>query len=308
MILLKKILFPTDFSRCAEQAYSYALDLAKLHNAELHILHAAVLHGYLDNRTKHSLDNLEEMHRQSETLASSRLSSIMEDPDAERVDIKHVQRRGMSAAPVILDYINEEDIDLLVMGTHGRRGLGHIALGSVAEELVRVTPCPVLTVRELETPRSLKAIEKVLAPLDFSDHSRRALVYAKELASSYQASLQLLHIVEPPVYPSFYALKQSYFFDKLGDIEQESKRRLRQLMEETAGPDVSFETFVLEGRAVTDISDFAEENKSDLVTIATHGLTGLKRLFLGSVTANVTRRAKCPVFTIRAFGKSLIRQ
>ncbi len=73
MILLKKILFPTDFSRCAEQAYSYALDLAKLHNAELHILHAAVLHGYMDNRTKQSLDNLEEMHRQSEKLASGRL-------------------------------------------------------------------------------------------------------------------------------------------------------------------------------------------------------------------------------------------
>jgi nucleotide-binding universal stress UspA family protein len=305
MIQMNKVLFPTDFSRCAEQAFPYAVELARRYEAELHILHASVLHGYLDKKAEEHLDNLEEIQGQLEELAASRMSSLASGGDKGKVSIQHVSKRGMSAAPVILDYIDDEDIDLTVMGTHGRRGLEHIVLGSVAEEVVRVARCPVLTVRESETPQPIEAVEKILVPVDFSDFSLQAVVYAKELASSYQARLQLLHVVEPPIYPSFYALKQSLFFDLLEDIKKDAKKRLKGLMEETEGPTVSYDVFIMEGRAVTDIPDFAKNSQTDLLVIATHGLTGLKRLCLGSVTEKVVRRARCPVLTVRAFGKSL---
>jgi nucleotide-binding universal stress UspA family protein len=306
MIRMNKVLFPTDFSRCADQALPYALDLAKHYKAELHILHAAVLHGYLDAEAEEHVDNLDEIHEQLDELASNRMSSLAIDGNGGKVTIKKVSRRGTSAAPVILGYVDEADIDLVVMGTHGRRGLDHIVLGSVAEELVRAAPCPILTVREREKPRPLEAIEKILVPVDFSEFSRQALIYAKELASSYRARLQLLHVVEPPIYPSFYALKRSCFFELLEDVERETEQHLARLMEETEGPETVFDISVIEGRAVTDIPDFAKNNDSDLLVIATHGLTGLKRLFLGSVTEKVVRRARCPVFTARAFGKSLV--
>jgi nucleotide-binding universal stress UspA family protein len=308
MIELQRILFSTDFSHCADQAFSYAVQLAYDYKTELHVLHAVTLHGNIDEKAEQHLDGLEEIYRQLEKLASSRMGALVSDIDSDRVVVKQVKRRGVSVAQVILDYIADEAIDLAVIGTHGRRGLGHIVLGSVAEELVRAAPCPVLTVRELQEPRQLEAIERVLVPVDFSGFSRRALEYAKDLASNYQCRLQLLHIIEPPVYPSFYALKQSHFSSLIGDIEQSTRRRMRQLVQEAVDPDVPFDVFVLEGRAVTDIPDFAEKNGSDLIVIATHGLTGLKRLFLGSVTEKVVRRARCPVFTVRAFGKSLIHE
>ncbi len=80
--------------------------------------------------------------------------------------------RGFSTAPAILEYAKHNDIDLIVMGTHGRRGLGHLFLGSVAEEVVRLSSVPVLTVRERETPKPFEKMRRLLVPLDFSQHAR----------------------------------------------------------------------------------------------------------------------------------------
>ena len=63
--------------------------------------------------------------------------------------------------PVILDYVEEKDIDLIVMGTHGRRGLKHLFLGSVAEEVVRHAPCPVFTVREQKKPMDIHSLKRI---------------------------------------------------------------------------------------------------------------------------------------------------
>jgi len=189
MIDMKRILFPTDFSRCAAQAFPYAVQLAYDYAAELHVLHSVALHGYIDGKAEHHVDDLDEIYLQLEKLASRRMSSLVADVDTGRVVIKKIETRSISVAWVILDYVADENIDVVVIGTHGRRGLGQIVLGSVAEELVRTAPCPVLTVRELESPRSIEAIEKVLVPIDFSDYSRQALLYGKDLASKYQAQL-----------------------------------------------------------------------------------------------------------------------
>jgi len=65
-------------------------------------------------------------------------------------------KRGISAAPIILEYASDNNMDVIVMGTHGRRGLGHLLLGSIAEEVVRMAECPVFTIREEEKPKSVK--------------------------------------------------------------------------------------------------------------------------------------------------------
>ena len=81
---------------------------------------------------------------------------------------------------------------------------------------------------------------------------------------------------------------------------------MEKLFLETAGPQVKAEYFTMEGRAAEDIVKFARLQKSDLIVIATHGLTGIEHLLLGSVTEKVVRQAPCPVFTVKAFGKSLV--
>jgi nucleotide-binding universal stress UspA family protein len=307
MIEIKRILFPTDFSRCAEQALTHAIHLTKLYQAELHVLHAVVLHGYTDNNPEYGFANIESIHRWMEHEASNHMSSILESLERDQLRIKRAQMRGISAAPVILEYAKEFDVDLIILGTHGRRGLGHLFLGSVAEEVVRLAPCPVLTIRERKEPTPIEELDRILVPIDFSEHSKNALKYAKQMAASYDSRLQLLHVTERAIPPSFYAFEKYQFLDPMETIRNKSKEATNRFLQETEGPELAAEIHVIEGRAAADISDFAKDHHSDLIVIATHGLTGIEHLLMGSVTEKVVRRASCPVFTVKSFGKNLIR-
>ncbi len=304
---LSKVLFPTDFSDCADQALSHAVYFAETYEAELHLLHAIVLHGYDPYNPEQDLPGLEErLYAQQHQDAALRLDESIRTHATGNMEIVQVEKRGVSVAPVILDYANEHGIDLIVMGTHGRRGLGQLFLGSVAEEIVRRSACPVLTVREKEEPKSMAEMDEILVPMDFSAHSRRALEYAQRIAGSCDARLQLLHVVEQMIHPAFYAMGKTSILDLDPDIAGRSHQEMRRWLEESKGPDVPAETFVLDGRASRDIVGFAVDNGSDLIVIATHGLTGLDRFLIGSTTQKVVRRADCPVFTVKPFGKSLV--
>ncbi len=303
---LKKILFPTDFSRCANQALGRAFEMARQFDAELHMLHATVLHEEDPYHAGHHLNDSEEVQQRLRRTALDEMDSLIRSYDATDLKVVKAQERGIAAASVILEYCNDQDIDLVIMGTHGRRGLERLLLGSVAEEVVRTAPCPVMTVREQEAPKSARAIERVLVPIDFSEHSKMALANAKELAAVYGARIQLLHVVEETVHPAFYVTGKSSIFELIPDILEKSKTALRELWSEVKGPEVEFETHVVEGQAARDIAKFAEENGADLIVISTHGLTGIEHFLVGSVTEKVVRLSTVPVLTLKAFGKSLV--
>lgn len=302
MLKIKRILWPTDFSRCAKQALGHAAHLARQYQAELHVMHAMVL---MQDDPYH-LPNKEEIDQQLKDLAHSRLSDTIQALQTDDLKIKQVQVRDISTAPAILGYVKENDIDLIVMGTHGRRGLGHLFLGSVTEEVVRLASCPVLTIRELTTPTPVENIKQILVPVDFSEHSQRALTYAKSLAAFYRARLQMLHILEEYIPPTFYMATGSSAVTFSIELKKKTHEAMIALLQDTTGPEVDADFHVIEGYAAHDIVDFAQEKKSDLIVIATHGRTGLEHMLLGSVTEKVVRRAPCPVFTVRTFGKVLI--
>ncbi|MCG8603734.1 universal stress protein [bacterium] len=306
MIKLKKVLFPTDFSRCANQALYRAYHLAKQYDAELHLLHGVVLHEDDPYHMIHHVPNLEEAHSKAKLTAMQEMDSLIRSYHANGLTIVKAQERGLAAAPIILDYAREHDIDLIVMGTHGRRGLGHLFLGSVAEEVVRLADQPVLTIREQKEPKASMGFNRVLVPVDFSEHGKAALAQAKEIAAAYNATIDLLHVVEETVHPSFYATGKTSIFDFTPDITAKSVEALKQMVEETLGPEVPTEFHVTEGRAADEIAKFSEQLESDLIVIATHGLTGLEHFMVGSVTEKVVRMARCPVFTVKSFGRSLI--
>lgn len=142
MFKLNRILVPTDFSDCAKQAVTYASELAKRFGAELHLLHV-VQPPFITDAYAASLPE-DALH--PEEFARKDLEAA-EVPDAER--ISHVQRRLQSGVPFveIVRYARQNDIDLIVIGTHGRTGLMHMLMGSVAEKVVRKASCAVLAVR-----------------------------------------------------------------------------------------------------------------------------------------------------------------
>lgn len=299
---VRKILFPTDFSRCAQQALQQASHWAREYAAELHLLHAMVLLQDYSAR----LPNRKEINEQLQNVAAAHLSETAQALQQENLNVKQALIRGISTAPAILGYAKENDIDLIVMGTHGRRGLGHLFLGSVAEEVVRLAPCPVLTIRERETPAPVKAVKHILVPVDFSEYAQQALAYAKQIAAAYQARLQLLHVVEKAIHPAFYMGTGPSVLVYQPELKDRAKEEMRKLLRETKGPEVAADLHVFEGYAARDLISFAETYASDLIVIATHGRTGFEHMLMGSVTEKVVRRAPCPVFTVRAFGKSLL--
>jgi nucleotide-binding universal stress UspA family protein len=305
MLSIKKILYPTDFSECAGHALPHTVHLAERFGAELHLLHALVLHEADPGNAAHSLPNMEELYQVLEDHARAQMDAAMQEHAKRGFTIRRAQLRGISAPGAILDYAADNEIDLVVMGTHGRRGLRRLLLGSVAEEVVRLAPCPVLTVPEHEHGAAAGHVERILVPVDFSEHAVLAIRYARELAALYGAHLHLLHIVDEVIYPDFYPPVMPSGGTINEELRDQSVERLRTLMADANAPPDRTDVHVRSGRAAPEIAQFAEQQAADLIVIASHGLTGISHMLLGSVTEQVVRRAPCPVFTVKTFSRTL---
>ena len=306
MLQLKRILFPTDFSRRSERSLDVALEFADRFGAELHMLHAIVLHADDPNDPAHLFPDPEEIRRRLEEIADRRMSRSLDSRSDRGVTVVRARRRGISTAPVILEHADEIGADLIVMSTHGRRGIEHILLGSVTEEVVRLAPCPVLTVRADAEVEESPTIRSILVPVDFSDHARGALSHARELADSFGARLDVLHVFERPIHPEIYLGGMPLETPEFSAVEGSLREALETFAREAPGPAVETAVHVTEGRAIPGILDFARDADSDLIVIATHGLTGMAHVLLGSVAEKVVRRASCPVFTVKPFGRNLV--
>jgi nucleotide-binding universal stress UspA family protein len=304
MLAVDNILVARDFSAVSDRALRYGLVLAAHTGATLHVLHAEVLHSAdrPENRPSpmQGIDALRtELHERGAASAEA----------LDAVSVVEVVRRDVTPAPALLSYAAEEDIDLIAMGTHGRRGPSRILLGSVAEEVVRRAEQPVLTIRgKDEEDRSVAAetVRRILVPVDFSDYSREALRTAHEWAALYDAELHLLHVVVDDLHPAFYVGGVKSIYDAQPNLDEKVHDKLGRFATDVLGSTDGIETHVDTGSPASAIAAFATEHDLDLVTLSTHGRTGLERFFLGSVTEKVVRHVSCPVLTVKAFGTSLV--
>jgi nucleotide-binding universal stress UspA family protein len=301
MLVLNRILVARDFSEVSDHAVRYALDLAARTGATLHLVYAEVLHDnpFAEVRTRgaQQLDALKAKLRENaegEPLFSS----------TRVADVHEAVVRDIAAGPAITHYADEHGIDLIVMGTHGRRGVARLLLGSVAEEVVRTAEQPVLTVPQTAP---LGGADRILVPVDFSDYCRVATRYARGLAALYDARLEVVHVVEEDLQPSFYVGKRTAPPD--AELTARAQEALQSFVAEAGGPALPADRVQLRvetGRAADCLLACAAEDDADLVVMSTHGLTGMERFLLGSVAEKVIRRAPCPVFVAKAFGKSLL--
>jgi len=254
MIQIKKILYPTDFSKCAEQALLHALFVARKYRAELHVLHTVFFYSSDLGVSEIPESYMEDFYEVQEKEIGDRLRNLISVHEKPDLKMKKVLYRSIKPAPAILAYADEQDIDLIIMGTHKRHGLEHMFLGSIAEEVVRRAICPVLTIRELDELKPVKALNRIMVPVDFSEHSQSALVIAKEIAKIYDAELQLLHVIEETILPAFY----NNVFASTTDIKGKSHNALERLLRDSAGPDVKVTFHIVEGHVARQIVKFAE--------------------------------------------------
>lgn len=139
-------------------------------------------------------------------------------------------------------------------------------------------------------------IGKILVPIDFSEHSQKALRYALAFAAQFGAEVTLVHIVEQMVYPGDWMYPPLAVSDFATEKREQMIDRLRTL---DAGSGIKTHHMVRLGRAWQEVTEIAREQKSDLIILATHGYTGLKHVLLGSVAEKIVRHAPCPVLSVR---------
>ena len=306
MLAVKKILFPTDFSECAEHAFSHAAELAALFDAEVHVFHTRIRPFSYYPALKHLLDEAEKTEDRQHVPHDRSAMKTLKAPLGDQVIVISAEKTGLSAYEEIINYAKEHDIDLIVMGTHGRRGPRHLFIGSTAERVVRLSECPVLTLRSDADPMTQINLNHLLVPVDFSDHSRYALKYAAELVSLWNARITLVNVIEEAILPTVYGVEPVAVFP-IDNLVEQSQKALNDLKLKFFSENASnVDTQVIVGHAATSIAEFAKEVSADLIVIPTHGLTGLKRFLMGSVSEHVVRNAQCAVLTVKPFGKSLI--
>lgn len=290
---IRKILIPTDFSDCARSALDRAFFLARRYSAEVHFLHVVVLHDDNPVAPVSSFPESAEIQRHLAILAETEMAKIQADVlDLETV--AHV-RHGLAAAPAILDLAMQEGIDLIVLGAHGRRGWRRFLLGSVAEEVVRLATCPVLTVRVADhsAPAAPTGLGPLLAPIDFSHESAIALGVAKELAAEWNVELHLLYVMEKALSPYY----EPSMLPMREDVDREAvkaslEKDLQRFAATTDGPQVAqLKVHVLEGKPAETIAEAGRSLGIQVIVMATHGLRGIEAFLLGSVTEKVVRLA-----------------
>ncbi len=150
-------------------------------------------------------------------------------------------------------------------------------------------------------------ISTILVPVDFSKHSIKALQYAKSFAQQFHASIIMLHVVEPIIYPADFNLGQVNFPMIEKQLQEKSKKDLENLGKKYLGT-VSYKTLVQVGAPFLEILACAKAKKTDIIIVATHGRTGMEHVLFGSTAEKVVRKANCPVLVVRANERDFLKK
>jgi nucleotide-binding universal stress UspA family protein len=299
---IERILCPTDFSVFSIQALRHALALARTFHSRLKAVHVM-----LD-----SIPAVEAVYGGAPWLPTARdrgrvdeeMRRFLEPAREARVDYETEIREGEPWREIV-DAAAEMEADLVVMGTHGRQGFGHLIMGSVAEKLVRSLACPVLTVshEEARTWAAPGLVGRILCATDFSEMSAEALRVALAFAEKHHAAVTLLHVIESVPDHEVAPYRALGDIDSLrADLEARATERLRRVFADAAAPPVGLETRVVTGCAYKEILRIATKERVDLIVIGAQGHGVLEHLLSGSNAQHVIRAATCPVLTVRPLG------
>jgi nucleotide-binding universal stress UspA family protein len=275
---MKKILVPCDFSSTAFHAFELAMEVATISKGEVLVMHsiefvpayetAFVAQPYvfndqaIEDLAKDAQKNFEELLR----LHAQETS----------VPVSFFTDHG-AATDTIRQFIPDNEIDLVIMGTHGASGLKEFFIGSTTEKIVRYSNVPVLAIK---SPTKLSSIRNIVFPTIPEPNLENFITKVKELQNSLNAHLHILYVNTPAKFMNEQDIR--------ADLEDYAKHY--QLSNYTLN-------FVNGRNEQSSIIDFTHEIKADMIAMGTHGRKGLAHLFAPSVTENVVNHVDCPVWT-----------
>jgi nucleotide-binding universal stress UspA family protein len=295
---IKNILVPIDFSGRSLDALKNAIGLAKRFGADLHLAHV-----------------YEPDFPLTTVMAMPFALPPVQVAQGVRRHLKDVAKKmGLELGPEnyhaipgrpaaeICNLARWHAIDLIVVSTRGNTGLKHLVLGSIAERIVRYSPCPVLVVHPQKANGKTGTDEvtfgKILVPIDFSECSLKGLEYAKGLARKFGSKLVLLNSV---TFQYYIASDEYARYDLpllMEQSEKASRRQMRELIQNTDWKGIEVHTSLQIGHAGQQICVRAAEDDVDLIVTSTHGTTGFKHILVGSTAEYVVQHADRPVLVV----------
>ena len=289
---INQILVPTDFSDNAQHAVDYAVDLAKRCSAKLHLLHTPVVPTYLlmdlsyspgpEAVTRILNDSQEALDAQAKAIADA------------GVELFTAIREG-TVHEVIRDYAKEHDVDLVVVGTHGRTGVSKLMYGSVTERVIKTVHTPILVVPPGGHERPPTSI---VISYDFSGPAKRAAEVARAIHGVFGGSLHLVHS---------YLDVWGEYTDRgavVGEAAEKRREALRLGLQEMLEADSkeifsmdpqSVQTHLVTGDPAGGILQVAEDVDATLICAGTTGKSGIERLLIGSVARRLLHDSQVPL-------------
>ena len=295
-----RILVATDGSQGSATAEAYACALAQSWGALLTVMSVLEFPPGMDPDYAVNRLYLDELMNK----ATARLADVKSRAAGRGLAVHTHIVTGIPSEEVV-SYARAEETELIVVGTRGKTGLEHVLLGSTAERIVRMAPCPVLTVptagprltgcASTEHPNS--APKRMLVPVDFSDCSLDAVEYGALIAQRSHASMTLLHVLEPVSYGLDFTFPHPA---QRESIKTALTKRLSDLVSALTSSRPLIRLPDLGGLPADSILDAAMAPGVDLIAMGTHGRRGLSHALFGSVAESVLRRSSCPVLTVRS--------
>lgn len=273
---MKEILVPCDFSFTARQAYGFALQVAERTGAEVHVVKV------IDFPFSYESAYAAGQHFRDEEL----VKQLQEDAAKSFQDLHkqygknnkvHFSAIQGSVTNVILTFIDNEGIDLVIMGTNGATGMKEYFVGSNTEKIVRFSPVPVIAVRQ---DTNLSSITDIVVPTDTKAINSVFIAELKKLQALSFATLHLLLVST-----DHYLFESNKLREQLDNFAQLAKLENYTL------------NLQCEDGKEKAIVEFAKEINADMIAMATHGRRGLSHLFIGSLAEDIVNHVNCPVWT-----------
>lgn len=285
-ITLKRILYATDFSDASRAALPAVAALARRYGAEIYVanIRSPLPYALATPEAISLMDNKREQEARGE------INRIFHSREVEGLSLKAIIETG-DPAQELSRAVEEYDIDLAVVGTHGRRGLMRLLMGSLAEELFRNVSCPVLTVgphlaRRFLSPEGIKTI---LCPTDLSSGSQAIFPYVSSLAMEYRSKIVLLHVIPVQDVRSASAKEKA----------AKARREIQRMFCGDIDPRCAFEIVIDFGDPACRILSCARSRHADLIALGVRQAGEGSTHFRNTIGYRIALEAECPVLTRR---------
>jgi nucleotide-binding universal stress UspA family protein len=273
-VAIKEVLMATDYSPASEVALPYAVEMARYFDATLHVVHV-LLPGEWEPTAD---DTTAAFPYEPNQEAQRHMASFFSSTGLEGVRSDYLIRRGQNVWEELSRIIEDKNIDMVVLGTHGRGGIGKLLIGSVAEDVFRKAACPVLTIGPHVAGRTAAPFRRIAFATDLTEPSLEHIPFIFGLAEEFQARLAVIHALQP--------------FIATGDVIEASRQKMRQMIPSQP----KLEYLIEIGEPADAIRKAAEQWNCDLIALGAHANISTH---WGAATAHrIVAEAHCPVLTL----------